>query len=112
MGEAKRRKKLLGSEYGSNYGKSKVLKYACQHIDDLLLQIRKSNWNQEAIFSLFTNNDRGCTKEELKLLEKEIPKRYEGKKFTIWVLPKKYAHLPVDKALNYFVPIEIGRTQR
>lgn len=103
MEEAKRRKKL-----DLNHGKSNVLKNACQHIDALLLQLAQIDLAQETIFSLFTNQDRGCTKQELKLLQKEIPVLYQGQKFTLWVLPKKYAHLPVEKALNYFVPISIG----
>lgn len=103
MGEAKRRKKL-----DPNYGSSNVLKDACQHIDDLLLQQARMDSDTETIFSLFTNKDRGCTDIELELLQKEIPLRYQGKNFTLWVLPKKYAHLPAEQAFNHFVPINMN----
>ena len=106
MGEAKRRKKL-----DPNYGKSNVLKNACQHIDDLLLQKEQMDLDAGNIFSLFTNKDRGCTEQELELLKKEIPLLYQGKSFTIWVLPKKYAHLPAESALDYFVPVSVGMAE-
>ena len=103
MGEAKRRKKL-----DPNYGKSNVLKDACRFIDDLLLQ--NPQMEEGNIFSLFTNKDRGCTEQELEILQKEIPLLYQGKSFTIWVLPRKYAHLPAETALDYFVPVSVGTT--
>ena len=79
---------------------------------DLLMifyyRIRK--WRKGIFFSLFTNKDRGCTEQELELLQKEIPLLYQGKTFTIWVLPRKYAHLPAETALDYFVPVSVGTT--
>ena len=106
MGEAKRRKKL-----DPNYGKSNLLKNVCRHIDSLLLQQAQTDLAQENIFSLFTNEDRGCTEQELEMIEKEIPQKYQGQDFTIWVLPKKYAQLPVEEALKYFVPISVGTSE-
>lgn len=103
MGEAKRRKKL-----DPNYRKSNVLKDACQHIDDFLLQQAGMGSDIETVFSFFTNKDRGCTAVELELLQREIPVRYQGNNFSMWVLPQKYAHLPAEKALNHFVPINVG----
>lgn len=100
MGEAKRRKKL-----DPNYGSSNVLKDICQHIDGLLLSRAQIDSDAETIFSLFTNKDRGCTDLELELLQREIPLRYQDLNITILILPKKYAHLPAEKALDYFVPL-------
>lgn len=105
MGEAKRRKK-----FDPNYGKSNILKNVCQHIDSFLLQSASTD-DDRTIFSLFTNKDRGCTEQEIELLKKEIPSLYQGKKFSLWVLPKKSAHLPVEKALNHFVRISIGMSE-
>ncbi len=108
MGEAARRKKLA-----PNYGKfdplkSKVLKNAIKLIDKNLSQIEKSGKTPGTLLILFTNKDRGCNEQELEMLEKEIPKLYEGKNFTLCVLPQKYASLPAEEALDYFVPVIVG----
>ena len=100
MGEAKRRKKL-----DPNYGSSNVLKDVCQLCDDLLLQQAQSGEDAETTIFLFTNKDRGCNDLELELLQKEIPLRYQDLNTTVLVLPKKYAHLPAELALDYFVPL-------
>ncbi len=101
MGEAKRRKKL-----DPNYGKSNPLKDACRMIDDFLS--KNPQMDEESHFLLFTNKDRGCTEQEIDMLQKEIPLRYQGKRFTTWVLPKEYADLPAESALDYFVPVSVG----
>lgn len=103
MGEAKRRKLL-----DPNYGKSHVLDNACKHIDDLLIQLEKTQEDRETIFSLFTNNDRGCDDDELELLQTTIPLLYHNESFTIWVLPKKYASASVERAFPHFVPLHVG----
>ncbi len=104
MGEAKRRKKL-----DPNYGKSNPLKDACRLIDDFLDQ--NPQMDEESYVLLFTNKDRGCTEQEIEMLRKEIPLRYEGKRFTIWVLPKEYAHLPPEEGFDYFVPVSVGMSE-
>ena len=101
MGEAKRRKKL-----DPNYGKSNPLKGACRLIDDFLSQ--NPHRYEESYVLLFTNKERGCTEQEIEMLRKEIPSLYEGKRFTVRVLPKEYANLPPKQALNYFVHIPVG----
>jgi hypothetical protein len=103
MGEAKRRRQL-----DPNYGQSNVLQNACEHIDELLSQPAQID-EDTAIFSLFTNRDRGCSEKEIQLLQTQIPLLYQDKKFTLLVLPKKYASKPVEQALDYFVPIEVGQ---
>jgi hypothetical protein len=102
MGEAKRRRQL-----DPNYGKSNVLKNACEHINELLSQQVQIN-QDTAVFSLFTNRDRGCSEKEIQLLQTQIPLLYQQQNFTLWVLPQKYADKPVEQALDYFVPIEVG----
>ena len=103
MGEAKRRKQL-----DPDFGQSNVLRNACKHIDDLLLQQEKTQSEPVSIFSLFTNNDRGCDDDELDLLQSTIPSYYHNESFTVWILPKKHASSNVQEALPYFVPLHIG----
>ena len=57
--------------------------------------------DQENHFLLFTNKDRGCTEQEIDILQKEIPLLDQGKRFTTWVLTKEYADLPAESALDY-----------
>ena len=104
MGEAKRRKKL-----DPNYGKSNPLKDACRMIDDFLS--KNPQMDEDSHFLLFTNKERGCTEKEIEILQKEIPLRYEGKCFMFGILPQKYAHLPAEEALDYFVPISVGMSE-
>lgn len=108
MGEAKRRQKL-----DPDYGKSNIVQNACRYIDSALLEKRKKNWTQEQIVCVFTNQELGCTNEELKLLQKEIPRRYENQEMSFWVLPENCANLPEEKAskLDYFIPIYTKKMQ-
>jgi hypothetical protein len=101
MGEAKRRRQL-----DPNYGKSNVLENACEHINELLSQQVQID-EDTAVFSLFTNHDRGCSEKEIQLLQTQIPLLYQQQNFTLWVLPNQYASKPVEQALDYFVPIEV-----
>lgn len=103
MGEAKRRQ-----QKDPNYGKSNVLKNACEHIDELLSQQAQVS-SDTVIFSLFTNRDRGCSPQEIQLLQTQIPLLYQAHSFTLMVLPKQYASKPVEIAIDYFVPIEVGQ---
>ena len=82
MGFAKRRQKLDPS-----YGQTKIVRNACQYIDAMLREQKKRGWTQRKLFCMFTNQDRGCTKQELELLGKEIPKRYQGREVDFWALP-------------------------
>lgn len=102
MGESKRRQQL-----DPNYGTSNVLRHACLHIDDLLRQ-QDTQPPDTTIFSLFTNDDRGCSEEEFQLLKTELPKLYRDKQFTIWILPRKYASLPINQAIHHFFPFHVG----
>lgn len=104
MGEAKRRKRL-----DPNYGKSNPLRDAYQMIDNFFSQ--NSPGDRECTFLLFTNQDRGCTEEEIEMLRKEIPLRYQSQNFTIWILPKKYAHLSAEEAFNHFVSVSVGMSE-
>nr|MDJ0718644.1 hypothetical protein [Prochloraceae cyanobacterium] len=79
---------------------------ACRVIDDFLL--KNPQMDEKSYVLLFTNKERGCTEQEIEMLKKEIPSLYQGKRFTIWVLPKEYANLPAKEALNYFVKIGVG----
>ena len=103
MGEAKRRKTL-----DLNYGQSNVLKDACKFIDNYL-QKHEQLGSKDSLFMIYTNKDRGCTQQEINSLQKEIPSLYQGRNFQLFILPKKYAHLPAEKALNHFVLISVGR---
>ena len=107
VGEAKRRQKLDPS-----YGQTKIVRNACQYIDAMLREQKKRGWTQRKLFCMFTNQDRGCTKQELELLGKEIPKRYQGREVDFWALPEKYVDLPTEEALNHYVPIVIERVER
>lgn len=102
MGEAKRRQKL-----DSNFGKTNIVQKACQFIDAQLRKRKKKGTAKQMLFCVFSNDELGCTEEELKLLEKEIPKRYQNQKISFWVLPKKYAHLNTEEACNHFVPVQM-----
>jgi hypothetical protein len=102
VGEAKRRQKL-----DPNYGTSNALYHACQHINDLLRQ-QEIQSPGTTIFSLFTNDDRGCSEQELQFLKIKLPQLYQGKKFTIWILPKQYASLSIEEAFEHFIPLKVG----
>lgn len=102
VGEAKRRQKLDPS-----YGQTKIVRNACNFIDNLWLEKKKKGWSQDVPCFVFTNKDRGCTVKEIELLEKEIPKRYKNHEMLFWALPQEYAHLPPEEALNYFVQIDV-----
>lgn len=103
MGEAKRRQKL-----DPNYGKPHVLKNACQHVDELLFQQEQTDPDEVTIFSLFTNNDRGCSEEEIDFLRSTIPLLYHNQSFTVWLLPQQYASLPLEKSFEHFLPLYVG----
>lgn len=106
MGEAKRRAKL-----DPNFSRTKIVQNAYKYIDKMLQEQQRRGWTERKLFCMFTNQDRGCTKQELELLEKEIPRRYRGREVYFWVLPKEYVglDLPKEEVLNYFVPIEIEK---
>jgi hypothetical protein len=106
VGEAKRRQKL-----DPNYGKPNVLKNACQHIDELLFQLEQTDSDEVTVFSLFTNDERGCSEDEIELLQSTIPLFYHNQNFTVWLLPQQYASLPPEKALDYFI-VPAGRGSR
>lgn len=103
VGEAKRRQKL-----DPNYGKPNVLKNACQHIDELLFRQEQTDPDEVTIFSLFTNNDRGCSEEEIDFLRSTIPLLYHNQSFTVWLLPQQYASLSLEKSFEYFLPLYVG----
>ena len=102
MGEAKRRKTL-----DPNYGKSNMVENARRCIKNAFLEQRNLE-ETDQLYILFTNKDRGCTPEQIEELKKEIPKRYQSKKFNLMILPQEYAHLPPEKALAHFVYININ----
>jgi hypothetical protein len=103
VGEAKRRQKL-----DPNFGKSNVLGNACQHVDELLFQLEQTDPDEVTVFSLFTNDDRGCSEQEFQFLKMKLPQFYQGKKFTIWILPKQYASLSLEEAFEHFIPLKVG----
>jgi hypothetical protein len=108
VGEAKRRQ-----NEDPEYGKPNIVKNACQYINSVLLEKRRKNWTQEQIVCVFTNQELGCTDEEIALLKKEIPRRYENQKLSFWILPEKYANLSKEKAsiLNHLVCIHTQKMQ-
>ena len=99
MGEAKRRKKL-----NPNYGQSNILENVKREIRNAFLDSQTPK-EGALLLIIYTNRERGCTEQEIKLLQEKVPELYKEKKFTLLVLPKKYAKLPVDEAIPYLVTI-------
>jgi hypothetical protein len=103
VGEAKRRQKL-----DPNYGKSNVLDRACQHVDELLFQLEQIDPDEVTVFSLFSDDDRGCSEDDIDLLQSTIPLFYHNHNFTIWLLPQQFASLPLEEAFEHFIPLYVG----
>jgi hypothetical protein len=110
MGEAKRRKKL-----DPNYGHSNALSGACKLIDTYLStrnqpsrSLQEMSNQADSIFLIFSNNERGCSEEEIKLLKVKIPQLYQGENFRFYVLPKKFANVPTESALKHLEMISVS----
>ena len=99
MGESKRRKLL-----DPNYGQTRSYQAAIREINSL------SSSSEDTTLIIFTNKDKGCTEEEIKILKNRIPKKYENsnKKFVLAILPKKFANKPLMELLDNLVIVAVG----